>query len=253
VILEHNAGRDDLDTICLVGKGVTFDTGGISLKPGPNMHLMKFDKSGACAVLAAMRGVALLNLPLHVVGITPLCENMPGGAAYRPGDVLTCSNGKTIEVLNTDAEGRLILADGLVRATKYAPKAIVDLATLTGACMIALGAGACGLMSNDDDLAAKLEAAGRETGERAWRLPLFADYREQVKSDVADMKNVGGKPAGAITAACILSEFVEEYPWAHLDIAGVAWRETDRDYLRRGGTGFGPRLLIEFLKNWRSA
>jgi leucyl aminopeptidase len=252
VILEHNAGRDDLPTVCLVGKGVTFDTGGISLKPGLNMHEMKYDKSGACAVIGAMRAVALLGLPLHVVGITPLVENMPSGGAYRPGDVLTCSNGKTIEVLNTDAEGRLILADGLVKATQYEPNAIVDLATLTGACVIALGKQCAGLLSNNDDLAGMLSAAGDVSGERVWRLPLHKEYKEQIKSDVADMKNIGGRDAGTITAACLLAEFVGDCAWAHLDIAGTASRDSDRNYLRKGGTGFGPRLLIEFLRSYEA-
>jgi leucyl aminopeptidase len=229
---------------------VTFDTGGISIKPGLNMHEMKYDKSGACAVIGAMRAVALLDLDLHVVGISPLVENMPSGTAYRPGDVLTCSNGKTIEVLNTDAEGRLILADGLVKATTYEPGAIVDLATLTGACVVALGKHHAGLMSNDDELAAKLTAAGESSGERLWRLPLAREYKEQIKSDVADMKNIGGRDAGTITAACLLAEFVGECNWAHLDIAGTASRDSDRDYLRKGGTGFGVRLLIDFLKNY---
>lgn len=252
VVLEHNAGRKDLPTICLVGKGVTFDSGGISIKPAQNMHEMKFDKCGACAVIGAMRAAAMLDLPLHVVGITPFAENMPGGAAYRPGDVLEISNGKTIEVLNTDAEGRLLLADGLVKAASYAPDAVVDLATLTGACMIALGQHCAGLMSPDDGLAAKLFAAGERSGERVWRLPLYPEYREQLESSVADMTNLGGRFGGAITAAALLKEFAGEGAWAHLDIAGVAWRDSDRDYLRKGGTGFGVRLLVEFLRNWQT-
>ncbi|MEN8148760.1 MAG: leucyl aminopeptidase [Planctomycetota bacterium] len=251
VILEHNAGKG-LDTVCLVGKGVTFDTGGISLKPGLNMHEMKFDKSGACAVIAAMRGAALLDVPVHVVGIACLVENMPSSNAYRPGDVLTCSNGKTIEIQNTDAEGRLILADGLVKATSYEPKAIVDLATLTGACVIALGDQYAAILGNDDDLAAKLIEAGQTSGERLWRLPLGPEYREQIKSDVADMKNIGGRAAGTITAACLLEEFVGDCKWAHLDIAGKASRDSDRDYLRKGGTGFGTRILMEFLSNYEA-
>jgi len=197
-----------------------------------------------------MRGVAQMDLPLHVVGIAPLVENMPSGSAYRPGDVLTCSNGKTIEVLNTDAEGRLILADALVKAASYEPKAIVDLATLTGACVIALGKHTAGMVGTDDALAGKLSAAGDRTGERVWRLPLHKEYRKQIDSDVADMTNLGGKEAGAITAACLLAEFVGDVPWAHLDIAGTAWGSTERDYVRKGGTGFGPRLLLEFLSRW---
>ncbi|MCU0724673.1 MAG: leucyl aminopeptidase [Planctomycetes bacterium] len=251
VVLEHQAGRTDLPTVCLVGKGITFDSGGISLKPGENMDLMKYDKAGACVVLAAMKAVAVLKLPLRVVGIAPFTENMPSGSAYHPGDVLRTMNGKTIEVLNTDAEGRLILADALAMASTFRPSAIVDLATLTGACVVALGIHCAGLLSTDDTLAARLVAAGEATGERLWRLPLFPDYREQIRSPFADMKNIGGKEAGAITAACLLREFTGDLPWAHLDIAGVSWREKERDYLRRGGTGFGVRLLIEFLRNFR--
>jgi len=251
VILEHNAGKG-LDTVCLVGKGVTFDTGGISLKPGLNMHEMKFDKSGACAVIGAMRGAALLNVPVHVVGIACLVENMPSSKAYRPGDVLTCSNGKTIEVQNTDAEGRLILADGLVKATTYEPKAIVDLATLTGACVIALGNQFAAVLDNDEELASKLTEAGDRAGERLWRLPLADEYREQIKSDVADMKNIGGRAAGTITAACLLKEFVGDCKWAHLDIAGMASSEKDAGYFRKGGTGFGTRLLMEYLSKYEA-
>jgi leucyl aminopeptidase len=251
VILEYNAGRPALPTVCLVGKGITFDSGGISLKPGDGMDCMKYDKAGACVVLAAMKAVAILRLPLRVIGIAPFTENMPSGTAYHPGDILCAMNGKTIEVLNTDAEGRLILADALALAATYEPRAIVDLATLTGACVVALGTHCAGLLSSDDDLAAQLVAAGEGTGERIWRLPLFPDYREQIKSPFADMKNIGGKEGGAITAACLLREFTGDRPWAHLDIAGVSWREKDRDYLRAGGTGFGVRLLIEFLRNFR--
>lgn len=251
-ILEHHADRTDLDTVCLVGKGITFDSGGISIKPSENMHSMKFDKCGACVVLAAMRAVSAMDLPLRVVGITPFAENLPSGTSYRPGDVLRIMNGKTIEVLNTDAEGRLILADALAYATRYEPRVIVDLATLTGACVVALGKHHAGLMSNDDDLADRLLRAGQATGELLWRLPLTEEYRQQIKSPVADMKNMGGKWGGAITAASLLAEFVGDCAWAHLDIAGVSWREEKRDYLVEGGTGFGVRLLLEFLRELAS-
>jgi len=251
-VLEHNADRDDLETVCLVGKGVTFDSGGISIKPGEGMGDMKFDKCGACVVIATMRAVAALDLPLRVIGITPLVENMPSGTAYRPGDVLRLSNGKTVEVINTDAEGRLILADSLVYAAERKPAAIVDLATLTGACVVGLGKHVAGVMTPDDALSEQLLSAGERSGERLWRLPLFADYREQIKSNVADMKNLGGRDGGAITAACLLKEFVGDVPWAHVDIAGVSWRDTERDYLKKGGTGFGVRMLVEFLRSFRA-
>jgi leucyl aminopeptidase len=252
VVLSHNFDRKDLPTICLVGKGITFDSGGLSLKQAPNMGDMKFDKCGACVVLATMQAVADLSLPMRVIGITPFAENMPSGAAYRPGDVLTISNGKTIEVLNTDAEGRLILADALVTATAFEPDVIIDLATLTGSCVVALGKHCAGLMSNDDGLSAALTSAGEASGERVWRLPLFPEYKEQLKSNIADMTNLGGKEGGAITAAMMLAEFVDGRTWAHLDIAGVSWRDSERDYLRKGGTGFGVRLLMSYLMNYGS-
>ena len=250
IILEHNKGRDDLDTIVLVGKGITFDTGGISIKASANMELMKTDMGGAAAVLGAMKTIAMLNLPLRVVGITPCTENMPDAFAYRPADVITASNGKTIEIISTDAEGRMILADALVYAEGYRPKAVIDLATLTGSCVIALGQGvAAGLFSTDDDLRDKLAAAGEATHERVWPLPLFADYRRAIDSDVADMKNSGGRFGGVGTSAMFLKEFTH-YPWAHLDIAGMAFNEKGRDYSPRGATGFGVRLLTEFLRRF---
>jgi leucyl aminopeptidase len=252
VILKWNGAREDLDTLCLVGKGLTFDSGGISIKPGDGMDCMKYDKAGACVVLGAMRAAAKLRLPLRLIGIMALAENMPSGSAYRPGDILRLSNGKTIEILNTDAEGRLVLADALVLAAAHRPKAIVDLATLTGACVIALGNHIAGMVASDDSLAARLSAAGDASGERVWRLPILADHREQIKSTFADMKNIGGREAGAITAACLLEEFTGGIPWAHLDIAGVSWREKERDYLPKGGTGWGVRLLLDFLRHWRA-
>lgn len=250
IILEHNAGRDDLDTVVLVGKGITFDSGGISLKNKEGMETMKGDMAGGAAVLGAMRAVAALDLPLHVVGLVPATENLPSGKAYKPGDVVRAMNGKTIEVISTDAEGRMILADALAYADRYQPKAVVDMATLTGAIVVALGHHATGLFSNDDNLAARLGAAGRTSFERVWRLPLFKEYSEQLKSHVADVKHTGGQPAGSITAAIFLSKFIGDFPWAHLDIAGKAWTDEDKPYTPKWATGIGVRLLTQFLRDW---
>ena len=251
IILEHNGDRDDLPTIVLVGKGITFDTGGISIKPSQNMGIMKSDMGGAAAVLGAMKTVGLLDLPLRVIGITPCTENMPDAHAYRPSDVITASNGKTIEIISTDAEGRMVLADALVYAKQYEPDAVVDLATLTGAAVVALGAGmAAGLFSTTDDLRDKLLSAGQTTQERLWPLPLWDDYLETIKSDVADMKNGGGRMGGVATSAIFLKQFADFDNWAHLDIAGMALAEKPKGYVTKGGTGFGTRLLVEFLQNW---
>ncbi|MFQ5400380.1 MAG: leucyl aminopeptidase [Anaerolineae bacterium] len=250
IVLEHNGDRDDLDTIVLVGKGITFDTGGISLKPVQGMGAMKSDMGGAAAVLGAMKVAAGLNLSLRVIGITPCTENMPDANAYRPADVITASNGKTIEIISTDAEGRMILADALVHAAQYGPKAVIDLATLTGSCVIALGKGvAAGVFSTNEALRDRLVAAGSSTHERLWPMPLWPDYRETIKSDVADMKNAGGRFGGVGTSAAFLKEFTD-YTWAHLDIAGVALSDEENAYIPAGGTGFGVRLLTEFLRNW---
>lgn len=250
IVMEHNSDRTDLDTLVLVGKGITFDTGGISIKPSDRMGDMKSDMGGAAAVFGAMKAVSLLNLPLRVIGITPCTENMPDAQAYRPADVITASNGKTIEIISTDAEGRMVLADALVYAKQYNPKAVVDLATLTGSCVIALGAGvAAGIFCNDDNLRDKLVTAGNSTHERLWPLPLYDDYRQTIKSPVADMKNSGGRMGGVGTSAVFLKEFTD-YPWAHLDIAGMALSEKDNGYIPSGGTGFGVRALVEFLRNW---
>ncbi len=250
IVLEHNKDREDLDTIVLVGKGITFDTGGISIKPSANMGLMKADMGGAAAVLGAMKAIALLDLPLHVIGITPCTENMPDAFAYRPADVITAGNGKTIEIISTDAEGRMVLADALVYAQGFEPKAVIDLATLTGSCVVALGQGvAAGLFSTDDDLRDKMVAAGEATQERVWPLPLYADYRKALDSDVADMKNSGGRFGGVGTSAMFLKEFTD-YTWAHIDIAGMALSEKEKGYVPRGGTGFGVRLLVEFLRGY---
>ena len=254
IVLEHNAGRTDLDTIVLVGKGITFDTGGFSIKGGEGMEAMKSDMAGAAAVLGAMKVVGMLKLPLHVVGIAPCTDNMPDGAAYHPADVLTASNGKTIEIISTDAEGRLVLADALVYAQQFQPKAVIDLATLTGACVVALGTWtAAGIFSTDDSLRDKLVAAGAETHERLWPLPLFDDYAKAIKSATADMKNSGGRMNGVGTSAIFLKEFTD-YPWAHLDIAGMALIEkrSETPYTPAGGTGYGVRLLVEFLRKWKA-
>lgn len=250
IILEHNAGRDDLDTIVLVGKGITFDSGGISIKNRDGMETMKGDMAGGAAVLGTMRAVAALDLPLHVVGLVPATENLPSGKAYKPGDVVRAMNGMTIEVISTDAEGRMLLADALTYAARYRPKAVVDVATLTGAIVVALGHQVTGLFSNNDDLAARLESAGQTTYERVWRLPLFKEYGEQLKSHVADVKHVGGRPAGSITAAFFLSKFVGDCPWAHLDIAGKEGTDEDKPYTPQWATGIGVRLLMQFLRDW---
>lgn len=251
IILEYNSGRKDLNTIVLIGKGITFDSGGISIKPASNMAEMKMDMSGAAAVLGTMEAVVRLKLPLHLVGLIPATENMPSGSSMRPGDIIRHYGGKTSEVDNTDAEGRLILADALVYAEKYKPSAVIDIATLTGACVVALGHHASGMMGNDDELIAKLKAAGEKTHERLWQLPLFEEYEKQIKSDVADVKNVGGRWAGAITAGLFLKKFVGNYKWVHLDIAGTAILEEDFPYAPKGGSGVGVRLLVEFLKQWK--
>lgn len=250
IVMEHGAAGNG-PTICLVGKGITFDTGGISIKPAEKMDEMKMDMSGAAAVFGAMQAVAELQVPLHVVGIVCAAENMPSGAAYRPGDIIRTLSGKTVEVLNTDAEGRIVLADGLYYAQRYQPAAIVDLATLTGAIMVALGPHAVGLMGNNQELANRLIAAGETTAERVWQLPLWDEYRDAMKSEIADLKNTGGRYGGAITAAGFLAAFVGDYPWAHLDIAGTAWVEKPaRAYQSRGATGIGVRLLVEWLQGY---
>ena len=250
VILEHNAGRDDLPTVVLVGKGITFDTGGISLKPAKDMWRMKHDMAGAAAVLGAMRAIALLDLPLHVVGLTPFVENMPDARAYRPADVLRGITGKTAEILNTDAEGRLILADALGYAARFKPDAVIDLATLTGSQMVALGPLAAALFSNDDKLAERLWDASRRTGEWVWRMPLWDEYKEAIKSDVAEVKNTAGRHSGLATSAKFLEHFTEGYVWAHLDIASMVWVDSPKDYRPKGATGYGVRLLVDMLRHW---
>jgi leucyl aminopeptidase len=242
VIRYSGAGKRERPVV-LVGKGITFDTGGISLKPAAEMDEMKFDMCGAASVLGTLRTVAELKLKLNVVGLVPTCENMPGGAATKPGDVVTSMSGQTVEILNTDAEGRLILADALTYAERFEPAAVVDIATLTGACVIALGNVCSGLFANDDGLARELQSAGAESWDRAWPLPLWDDYQEALKSNFADFANIGGRPAGAVTAACFLSKFTRKFDWAHLDIAGTAWK-SGRE---KGATGRPVPLLATFL------
>lgn len=230
----------------LVGKGITFDTGGISLKPGAGMDEMKFDMCGAASVFGVITACAELELKANVVGIVPAVENMPGGKAYRPADIVTSLSGQTIEVLNTDAEGRMILCDALTHAGRtYKPQALIDIATLTGACVVALGHHASGLMTPHDDLADELLAAGETSGDRAWRLPLWDDYQKQIDSIYADMANVGGKGAGAVTAACFLSRYAEDQRWAHLDIAGTAWENARKE----GATGRPVTMLMQYLRD----
>ncbi len=238
-------------TLALVGKGVVFDSGGLSLKPSSGMEQMKTDMSGGAAVIATMSVLAELGVRNRVIGYVPLVENMPGGNAYRLGDVITYRNGKTVEVMNTDAEGRLILADALALAAEEEADAIIDLATLTGACMVALGPKVAGLMGNNEAWQSQVQAAGDRAGEPLWPLPLPKEYRKMLDSEIADMKNVGGSYGGAITAAIFLSEFVGKTPWVHLDIAGPARAESDDGYLRRGGTGFGVRTLVELAQSFR--
>jgi leucyl aminopeptidase len=245
IVLEHGEGGDAAPVV-LIGKAVTFDSGGISIKPSSGMEDMKFDMSGGAAVLGAMEAVGALGLPLNVVALVPATENLPGGDAYKPGDVLKLHSGKTVEIVTTDAEGRLILADALSYARRYEPAAVIDCATLTGACHVALGDHASGLMGNDEDLIAEVQTAGETTGERAWPLPLFEEYTEQIRGDVADIKNSGGRYGGALTAGAFLKEFTD-YPWAHLDIAGTAYGKKGKAYTPKGATGAPARLLVEFL------
>jgi leucyl aminopeptidase len=254
IILEHNADKKELSTIVLVGKGITFDSGGISLKPSSKMYEMKMDMAGAAAVIGILQTAARLKIPLHIVGLIPATENMPGGSALKPGDIIKHYGGKTSEVEDTDAEGRLILADALAYAHNFNPQAVIDLATLTGAVVVALGYHATGILGNDDELISKIKAAGDNTYERVWQLPMFDEYEKQIKSDIADVKNLGSRGAGAITAAMFLKKFIsdknkKEYKWAHLDIAGTAMMDEGNCYLQKGGSGVGIRLLVELLKN----
>jgi leucyl aminopeptidase len=245
IILEHKGGSSKDAPIVLVGKGLTFDAGGISLKPSQAMDEMKYDMCGGASVLGTMRSIAEMKLPLNVIGIVPSSENLPDGAANKPGDIVTSMSGKTIEILNTDAEGRLILCDALTYAERFKPSAVIDVATLTGACVVALGAHASGVFSNQDSLAQELIDAGEKSLDRAWQMPIWEEYDQQLKSNFADMANIGGPKAGAITAACFLARYTETYDWAHLDIAGTAWLSGSK----KGATGRPVRLLCQFLRN----
>ena len=245
IVFEYSGGKKGDAPVALVGKGITFDTGGISLKQPPGMDEMKFDMSGAASVFGTVKALATIGAPINVVGIVPTCENMPSGRATKPGDIVTSMSGKTIEVLNTDAEGRLILCDGITYSRRFKPRAVVDIATLTGACVIALGAHYCGLFSPDEKLADSLFAAGERADDRAWRLPVAEEYSELLKSNFADMANVAGREAGAITAACFLWKFTDGLKWAHLDIAGSAYLTGTH----KGSTGRPVPLLVDWLLN----
>ena len=245
IVLEYRGGPKNQKPVVLVGKGVTFDTGGTSLKPAGEMDEMKYDMSGAGSVLGTFKAIGEMRLPINVVGIVPATENMPGSRATKPGDIVTSMSGQTVEILNTDAEGRLILCDALTYAERFDPVAVIDIATLTGACVIALGHVVSGLFANDDALAHDVLAAGEASYDRAWHLPLHDEYQEQLKSNFADFANIGGRPAGAVTAACYLSRFTKKFKWAHLDVAGTAWKSGKE----KGSTGRPVPLLTQYLIN----
>jgi leucyl aminopeptidase len=244
IVMQYNGGAKGDQPYVLVGKGITFDTGGISIKPSANMDEMKYDMCGAAGVLGTFRALLELKLPINVVGILACAENMPSGNATRPGDIVTTMSGQTVEILNTDAEGRLVLCDTLTYAERFKPRAVVDLATLTGACIVALGSNTSGLLGNDDALIQQLLTAGQNAADRAWQLPLFDEYQEQLDSPFADIANIGGPKAGTITAACFLSRFTKQYPWAHLDIAGTAWVSGGKD---KGASGRPVPMLMQYL------
>jgi leucyl aminopeptidase len=242
IVLRYQGGKKEKPVV-LVGKGITFDAGGISLKPAAEMDEMKYDMCGAASVLGTMKAIAQMRLPLNVIGIVPTCENLPDGNANKPGDIVTSMSGQTIEILNTDAEGRLILCDALTYAERFEPETVIDIATLTGACVIALGSHASGLFSNDDTLAREITHAADDAFDRVWHMPMWDDYQEQLKSNFADIANIGGRAGGSITAACFLSRFTKKFSWAHLDIAGTAWKSGKE----KGATGRPVALLIHFL------
>ena len=253
IALEYNGNPSSKEKWGLVGKGITFDSGGLSLKPHQSMHEMKYDMCGAATVLAALQALAKLKMKVNSVGVMAVTENLPGGRAQRPGDIVRTYSGKTAEILNTDAEGRLVLGDALAYSKRFNPGCVIDFATLTGACVVSLGDVYAGLFSDDDELVKKLTDAGEKTGELVWRQPLHEKYKELVKSNVADIKNVGPREGGAITAAIFLKEFVDCKKWAHLDIAGTAYTKNNKNILNPfGGTGYGVRLALQLLEDWKN-
>jgi len=247
IVMHYTPKIRSEETIAIVGKGITFDTGGISIKPADGMEKMKYDMAGGATTIAAMSAIAQLKPSVNVIGIVPATENMPGGRAQRPGDVVRAMTGKTIEVINTDAEGRLVLADAVAYARRLGATKIVDLATLTGAVSVALGDVYVAVLGTDQSWIDQIIAAGRKSGEKIWQLPLDKEYRDQIKSEIADIKNIGGRKAGTITGAYFIREFVEDTPWAHLDIAGTAWNENSKPYLSIGPTGVCVRTLVNLI------
>lgn len=245
IVARYSGGKSR--PIALIGKSITFDSGGISLKPSDGMEKMKYDMSGGAIVLAVVKAAAELSLPVNLIGILPACENLPGGSASRPGDVVKTIGGKTIEIINTDAEGRLALSDAMGYARRLKPSAMIDIATLTGACSVALGGEAIAMMGNSDRLMGIMDASSASTGERVWRMPLYDEYKDYIKSDIADLKNSGGKSGSLVTAGYFLKEFAGDVPWVHLDIAGTAWNDKDRPYSPKGASGIGVRLILNFL------
>jgi len=249
IVLEYTGGKKADKPVALVGKGLTFDAGGISIKPAAQMDEMKFDMCGAAAVLGIFKAATAMDMPVNLLGVIASTENLLGGAAYKPGDIIKTYKGLTIDVQNTDAEGRIILSDALAYAAEQKPAEIIDFATLTGACVIALGAQASGLMGTGEHVIKGLKKSGDHTHDRVWQLPMYEEYQDQIKSKIADIKNIGGREAGTITAACFLSRFVDDVPWAHLDIAGTAWDMKGTDISPVGGTGAGVRLVVDYLLN----
>ena len=249
IVVNYRGGKGA--PVALIGKSITFDSGGISIKPSEGMEKMKYDMAGGAVVLAVVKAASQMRLPVNLVGILPATENLPGGTATKPGDIVTSLSGKTIEIVNTDAEGRMVLADGIGYVKKFKPKVIIDIATLTGACGVALGNEAIAMMGNDSNVMERLKTIGDEVYERVWQMPLYEEYLEYIKSDVAELKNSGGKTGSLVTAAYFLKEFAGDTPWVHLDIAGTAWTEKDRPYVPKGATGIGVRLLLNLLKEMK--
>ncbi|MGE5892960.1 MAG: leucyl aminopeptidase family protein, partial [bacterium] len=248
LIVLNYSGRKGSPLIALVGKSVTFDSGGLSIKPSDGMEKMKYDMAGGAAALAVLKTVSRLGLPVNVMGVIPACENLPSGSAVKPGDIVKALNGRTVEIVNTDAEGRLLLADAIAYTKKSDPRVIIDIATLTGACSVALGNEAIAMMGSNEQMMERMRKASDSSGERVWPMPLYDEFADYLKSDAADMKNTGGRTGSLIAAAYFLKEFAGETPWIHLDIASTAWNEKDRPYLPKGASGAGVRLIMEFIK-----